>query len=189
MSEKEATKVAEELKNIATQGSQDVGRKTRVQYEEKDKIRISRYAILHGNRQAVTHFAAEFPKLNESCVRRWASKYKSQLTEHPNPNCIVIGAKRGRPTLLSAELDAKLQAMIENLRMSGAPINLHTVRGVLAGLVRSDVEKYGHYLDFQVTMGTVALSRYEISSPYCNYVQAHYNSLNMGGDKHAICVQ
>ena len=57
VSEKEATKVAEELKIIATQGSQDVGRKTRVQS-----------SILHGNRQAVTHFAEEFPKLNESCV-------------------------------------------------------------------------------------------------------------------------
>ena len=31
---------------------------------KKKKIRISRYAILHGNRQA----AEEFPKLNESCV-------------------------------------------------------------------------------------------------------------------------
>ena len=37
------------------------------------------------------------------------------------------------------------------MRISGAPINIHTARGVLAGVVRSDVEKYGQYLDFQVT--------------------------------------
>ena len=108
MSGEEATKVAEELILLLRAVKMLV---------EKDKIRISRYAILHGNRQAVTHFAEEFPKLNESCVRRWSSKYKSQLTQHPTQTCIVIGVKCGRPTLLSAELDTKLRAMIRNLRI------------------------------------------------------------------------
>ena len=44
-----------------------------------------------------------------------------------------------------------LSTMIKNIRISSAPINIHTVQGVLAGLVSSDVEKYGQYLDFQVT--------------------------------------
>ena len=37
------------------------------------------------------------------------------------------------------------------MRILGAAIIVHTVCGVLAGLIRYDVEKYGHYLDFQVT--------------------------------------
>ena len=41
--------------------------------------------------------------------------------------------------------------MVQNMRASGAPINIHTMRGMVASLVRSEVEKYGHYLDFQVT--------------------------------------
>ena len=97
------------------------------------------------------HFVKEFPKLDESCVRRWASKYKSQLIHQPSQKKIVIGVKRGRLTVLSAELDTKLRAMNKNLRIYGAPINIHTRCGVLAGLVRSDVEKYGQYLDFEVT--------------------------------------
>ena len=37
------------------------------------------------------------------------------------------------------------------MRISSTQINIHTVRGVLADLVRSDVQKYGEYLDFEVT--------------------------------------
>ena len=78
------------------------------------------------------------------------------MAQQPTQKNVVIGAKRGRPTLLSSELDAKLRAMIQHMRISGAPINIHTVRGILAGLVHSDVERYGHYLDFQVTRVWVA---------------------------------
>lgn len=59
--------------------------------------------------------------------------------------------KSGRPTLLSCELNEKLRTMIQSMRIWGTPINIHIVRGVLTGLVRSDVERYGQYLDFQVT--------------------------------------
>ena len=79
VSESEVTKVAEELNNMVAQSSNSVGKNSHVQYAEKDKIRISHYAILHGNRQTVSHFAKEFPRLDESCVRRRASKYKYQL--------------------------------------------------------------------------------------------------------------
>ena len=41
------------------------------------------------------------------------------------------------------------------MRISGAPINIHTARGVIAGVVRSDVEKYRQYPDFQVTRSWV----------------------------------
>ena len=112
---------------------------------------ICRYASLHGYRQSVRQFANEFPQLNESNIRRWTSAYKSQMIQQQMEEKIIIGLKRGRPTLLSSELDAKLRTMIKDMRISGAPINIHTVRGVQADLVRSDLETYGQYLDFQVT--------------------------------------
>ena len=74
ISEKEATKVVEELNNIDTQAGKILCKQTRVQYAEKDKIRISRYTIFHANRRAATHFAEEFRKLDESCVRRRAAE-------------------------------------------------------------------------------------------------------------------
>ena len=45
--------------------------------------------------------------------------------------------------------------MITNLRTAGAMINIHVVRGVLAGLIRSDVKKYGMFVEFQVTRSWV----------------------------------
>ena len=50
---------------------------------------------------------------------------------------------------MSEELDQKLRAMTVNLRASGANINIHVVRGVLAGIVRSNLEKFGKF--FEVT--------------------------------------
>ena len=38
-----------------------------------------------------------------------------------------------RPTLLSPELGAKLRTMIQNMRISGAPINIHTVTESMSG--------------------------------------------------------
>lgn len=38
------------------------------------------------------------------------------------------------------------------MRISGAPINIHTARGVIAGVVRSDVEKYRQYPDQRMKM-------------------------------------
>ena len=112
---------------------------------------ISRYASLHRYRQYVRYFTNEFPQLNESSIRRWTLTYKSQLLQQQTKEKIIIGLKCRGPTLVSSELDTKLRTMIQNIRISSAPINIHTVQDVLAGLVPSDVEKYGQYLDFQVT--------------------------------------
>ena len=51
----------------------------------------------------------------------------------------TISTKRGKTTILSEELDQKLRAMIVNLRTAGEVINIHVVRGVLAGIVRSNL--------------------------------------------------
>ena len=88
---------------------------SRTQYAEKDKMRISRYASLHGYRQSVRHFANEFPQLNESSDRRWTPTYKSHMVQQQTEEKIIIGLKRGRSTLLSSEFDAELRTMIQNI--------------------------------------------------------------------------
>ena len=62
-------------------------------------------------------------------------KYKSELSSKKPQTSFTIGTKRGRPAILSEELDQKLRAMIVNLRTAGAVINIHVTRGVLAGIV------------------------------------------------------
>ena len=56
---------------------------------------------------------------------------------------------------MSEELDQKLRAMIVNLGTAGAVINIHVVSGVLAGIVRSNLEKFGQFSDFEVTRSWV----------------------------------
>ena len=45
--------------------------------------------------------------------------------------------------------------MIVNLRTAGAVINIHVVRGVWAGIVRPNFEKFGQFSDFEVTRSWV----------------------------------
>ena len=116
-----------------------------------DKIKIARYACENGNSKAVSKFKSDFPKLNESTVRPWVKKYKSELSSKKPQTSFWIGTKRGRPTILSEELDQKLRAMVVNLRTARAVIDIHVVRGVLAGIVRSNLETFGKFSDFDVT--------------------------------------
>ena len=52
--------------------------------------------------------------------------------------------------MLPEELDAKLCKTVLSLRISGAVINSTTICGILMGLIRADLLKYGQYLDFEV---------------------------------------
>ena len=41
------------------------------------------------------------------------------------------------------------------MRTAGAVINIHVIRGILAGIVRSNLEKFGQFSDFDVTKSWV----------------------------------
>ena len=138
----EVTLAMEELNNIAHSGP------SRVSYKEEDKQRIAQYAAENGTAAAIRHFRKDFPKLRHSTIAPWLKSYRKMLHD---PCKTTIAEKRGRPTYLSKELDQKLRSVIINLRTAGAEINIHVVRGVLAGLIKSNVNKYGAFMDFPVT--------------------------------------
>ena len=101
--------------------------------------------------KAVNKIKKDFPKLTESTDRPWVKKYKSGMKQRPLCLAPTIGVKRGRPTMLPEELDAKLcKTVLLSLKISGAVINSTTICGILMGLIRSDLLKYGQYLDFEV---------------------------------------
>ena len=62
---------------------------------------------------------------------------------------------RGTPILLDAELDLKLCSMVLSLCAAGSGINIHFVRGILMGLLQSNPEKFGKYLNFDVSRSWV----------------------------------
>ena len=49
----------------------------------------------------------------------------------------------------------KLRSMIVSLRIVAAGINIHFVKGVLMGLLQSNPEKFGKYLNFHVSRSWV----------------------------------
>ena len=68
---------------------------------------------------------------------------------------VTIGAKRGRPLLLSDDLDFKLRSFLTNLRSDSGTKNKHILYGVLMSLTKSDLSRYGRYLELCVTDGWV----------------------------------
>ena len=132
----------------------DVERK-RTFYKEEVKLKVAKFASQFGPSKAVKTFAKEFPKLSESTIRGWVTKYWDQIKNNPRGSVIKISGKRGHPLLLPNELDFKLQTFLVHLHNGGTNINCHVVYGVLMGLMKSDLNKYGSYLDFNVTTGWV----------------------------------
>ena len=68
---------------------------------------------------------------------------------------IQISSKRGRPLLLDGNLDTVLRTFITNLRLAGGTVDRHSVHGVLMGIIKSNLTRYGGYLDFKITNGWI----------------------------------
>ena len=153
LSSEEQSNVGLEINNASSINN----KRKRVTYREEDKLKIAKYANECGTTNAVSRYKKEFPKLAESTIRGWLVKYRSQLKNTPQSALehVTIGAKRGRPLLLSDDLDFKLRSFLTNLRTAGGTINRHVLYGVLMGLIKSDLSRYGQYLEFCVTNGWV----------------------------------
>ena len=152
LSSREFSLVTEEIENLASE------KKTRVTYKEQDKLMMARYANQHGPSRTVAKYLKDFPKLKESTLRGWLVKYRNELkskTDSGSRKDIKIGMKRGRPLSLPQDLDLKLRRFILSLREAGGMINIHVIHGILMGLIKSDLVKYGQYLDFNVTRGWI----------------------------------
>ena len=81
---------------------------------------------------------------------------KAQISVAETPKLsleqVTIGAKRGRPLLLSDGLDFKLRSFLTNLRSASGTKNKHVLYGVLMGLTKSDLSRYGRYLELALPM-------------------------------------
>ena len=118
------------------------------------KITLRRSALAFHRKRKIKqrHFKNDFSNLSESTVCLWLSKYKLEIKKKP-AECVIISEKRGRPLLLPTELDTKFRLFITNVRTAGGTVNKHVVYGVLMGLVKADLLRYGGYLDLVVTKG------------------------------------
>ena len=127
-------------------------KKRRVMYKEEEKMKVVKHACSHGVTNAIRFFKKEFPNLAESTVRPWVNKYKEEI-KRKSAECVIISQTRVRPLLLPAKLDEKLRLFITSMRTAGGTINKHVIYGILRGLIKAGMTRYGGYLDFTVTKG------------------------------------
>ena len=75
-------------------------------------------------------------KLPEWTVRGFVKSFKETQKENPNTD-LEVGPKRkrGRPTLISEEIDQKVMIMIKKMRESGAVINYSIIMTVATGII------------------------------------------------------
>ncbi|KAI6652990.1 hypothetical protein LOD99_4067 [Oopsacas minuta] len=118
-------------------------KKKRCSYTEKDKIRIIICANQVGTTNAMQQYKKYFPHLAESTLRGWLSKFRAGLKKKSLTDLIQISSKRGRPLLLDEDLDKILRTFINNLRIAGGTVDRHSVHGVLMGIIKSNLGKYG----------------------------------------------
>ena len=143
-------------------------KKGRFVYKE-DKQDVKKYAAQCGTTAAIREIKHEFTDLNESTVWPWLKKYKENLKEKKAKNeniTLKIGQMHGRSLLLDAELDSNLGSLIVSLYTAGAGKNILVVSGVLMGLVQSNLQKFGKYLNFHVSRSWVR-SLYQRTKSLC----------------------
>ena len=131
-------------------------KKRRVMYKEEEKMKVVKHACSHGVTNAIRFFKKEFPNLTESTVRHWVNKHKEEIKKK-STECVIISRTRGKPFLLPAELDKKLLLFITNTRTAGGTMNKHVIYGILMGLIKADMTRYGGYLDFAVRLVTITV--------------------------------
>ena len=116
-----------------------------------------------GVTSGIRKFQSNFPNLTKSTVCPWVKRSQKIHTgaeeeeEGRNKCAITTGRVRGRPLLLKEVIDLKLRLMLVrlNLRTAGASINIHVVSGVRNGLICTNPERFGRYMDLKVTRSLV----------------------------------
>ena len=123
------------------QSMRQVKRK-RTTYRKDEKIKIAKYANIHGSASAIRHFKQDFPNLSESTiyVPGWLSIDRKKRTS--SSECIQISERQGRPLLLPDEFDRKLREFFVSIRTAGGTINKHVIYGISMRLIKSDLGRF-----------------------------------------------
>ena len=69
--------------------------------------------------------------------------YRLEAKKTSASDCIQMSERRGRPLQLPDELDRKLRAFIVSTRTAGGTSNKLVIYGILMGLIKSDLGRYG----------------------------------------------
>ena len=98
-------------------------------YDDHFRYEVAVWAEKHGQRQAGKKYA-----IPESIVRSFLKSDRAQKSLAVKTRALKQG-KRGKRTMVPAEIDEKVLEMIRNMCNAGVVINFHTVVGLATGVV------------------------------------------------------
>ena len=112
-----------------------------IAYSPKDRADIGKYCSQHGPASTVRNYKEMFPNVNESTVRGMKKKYNESLNlknrklDFEDDITELHPKKRGRPLLVGAKLDTKVQKCVTVLRDNGAVIKSQIVIAAAKGII------------------------------------------------------
>ena len=110
-----------------------------IKYTDTDRFNIGKYASEFGTASAVRHYKPIFPKLVESSVRSFKTKYESQLEAEKKsgatPSKAISLKPKGRP-LLMGPFDSMVQKYIQSMINRGAVITWAVANAAAKALMR-----------------------------------------------------
>ncbi len=124
-------------------------------YDGDDRLKVARYANVHGASAAAKKFSTPAKKINESTIRGWVKKFRKQLNSSTDPADVTAASMqpepRGRPVKLGEELDNQVQEHIKGIRAAGGVINqtivIATGYGIAMNHNRTMLKEYGGSLE------------------------------------------
>lgn len=104
--------------------------------DPNERYEIAQYASKYGNRPAATKYG-----VSESTIRGYRTALAEQEKQPQvdnRPKNQIHAKKRGRRTLLPAEIDAKVMEVARNLRLNGAVVNYNVLISIAKGIVSAN---------------------------------------------------
>lgn len=132
-------------------------------YSPKLRADIGRYACINGVARTARYFSRKLKgNINESTVHSIKKAYVQQRQSEQDV-LVLPPKKRGRPVLLGAELDSKVQIYLKKLREKGASVSTRIViaaaRGIVMAYDRDILEEFGGHLRLTRHWGQSILTR------------------------------
>ncbi len=142
----------------STQLSQTPGKRKRGDYHDydgDDRLKVARYANIHGCSAAAKKFSTSAKKINESTIRGWVKKFRKQLNTSTDPSDVKAAdmspKPRGRPVKLGDILDSQVQEHIKGVRAAGGVVNrtivIATGIGIVSNHDRTMLKEFGGPID------------------------------------------
>ena len=85
-------------------------------------------------RMEVSKFAMQFG-INKNTVQGFVDSYKDVVQKTDKEVTLLPYKKRGKPTLLPAEIDRKVMEMASSMRLAGAVVNYNVLIAVAKGII------------------------------------------------------